>query len=291
MAVKTKAVDNFSLLLTTTELQIAFEKLSRRLDEAFSRARSSGNAYCAACDESSSRRAEFRERELGIIRDEAQLQNLIYRTERIIADSPEDLRSQLRDAIASSRRELSAIRAAFIEESEAVRSKLRQTKEQFRSDRNAYLKVRVEAVAVKINVAQMDREIDHYSSRLPSAAGSSLQEDIRMNYGEFGEWDVPRQMAQLKVWIGKYRRLQDGLEGDGEEDREYRPILYTLQRLSKEYRPGYINAFKEEYDCDWTNYITQSQAELSKIVSKVKPRVSPEPLTPLGKRINLREVS
>ncbi|MFO0952675.1 MAG: hypothetical protein U0835_16315 [Isosphaeraceae bacterium] len=97
----------------------------------------------------------------------------------------------------------------------------------------------------------------------------------------YGMLSRPEQYAQLKIWIGRYRQFQD--EGDdddytgpsGESIAEElqtlaQRVFQTLKGLSKQYEPGYIDAFRLDFQVDWAAYITEAQAQLQQAVETVK---------------------
>lgn len=77
----------------------------------------------------------------------------------------------------------------------------------------------------------------------------------------FGAMDRREQYAQMKIWIGRLRRFQssDPLE----DEREIlESVFRRLVTLSKQYEPGYIEAFNRQYAADWDAYIIEAQEAL-----------------------------
>ncbi len=80
--------------------------------------------------------------------------------------------------------------------------------------------------------------------------------------------DQREQFAQLKIWIGRYRRLQAWVEsgeitGLSEDDQtQLREIFPRLVGISKQYMPGYIEAFSRAFETDWDAYINEATEQL-----------------------------
>ena len=75
------------------------------------------------------------------------------------------------------------------------------------------------------------------------------------------------------IWIGRLRRLQgmNFAEG-GEETQAMEGIFRRLVGLSKQYMPGYIDAFQEGYVADWDQYIIDAQEQFRLAVDASQPR-------------------
>ena len=73
------------------------------------------------------------------------------------------------------------------------------------------------------------------------------------------------QYAQLKIWIGRLRLYQaSGDDGAGEETPAplAQRVFHQLKGLSKQYEPGYIEAFRHDFTTDWTAYVAEAQEQL-----------------------------
>jgi hypothetical protein len=78
----------------------------------------------------------------------------------------------------------------------------------------------------------------------------------------FGVLDSREQKAQLMIWIGRLRRLQStNASRPAEEVQQLETIFRRLVSLSKQYMPGYIDAFQEGYTADWELYIADAQEQ------------------------------
>src|SRR5262249_44381768 len=85
----------------------------------------------------------------------------------------------------------------------------------------------------------------------------------------FGMLSRPEQYAQLKIWIGRYRQFQD--EGDPEAGADApaadaeesqalaQRVFHHLKALSKQYEPGYIDAFRLDFQAAGTASVAEAQ--------------------------------
>ena len=84
----------------------------------------------------------------------------------------------------------------------------------------------------------------------------SLSREIDDASRHFGFLDSRQQKAQLTIWIGRFRQLQERVESEeGEDVTEDQALMLerifpTLVGLSKEHRPGYIEAFTKGFVAD-----------------------------------------
>ncbi len=107
-----------------------------------------------------------------------------------------------------------------------------------------------------------DRLVSGISRLFPANQIPELAKEIEDGASHFGALEAREQKAQLMIWIGRLRRLQgmDFVEG-GEEMQQLEMIFRRLVGLSKQYMPGYIDAFQEGYVADWEQYIVDAQEQ------------------------------
>ena len=107
-----------------------------------------------------------------------------------------------------------------------------------------------------------DRLVSGVSKLFPSSQIPELSKEIEDGSAHFGALEAREQKAQLMIWIGRLRRLQgmNFAEG-GEETVALEMIFRRLVGLSKQYMPGYIDAFQEGYVADWDQYIVDAQEQ------------------------------
>ncbi len=110
--------------------------------------------------------------------------------------------------------------------------------------------------------AEGDKIIAEAELFLPGGQIKGLTAEIDDGAVHFGMLDAREQKAQLMIWIGKLRRLQ--LSNGGrpiEEIQQLEAVFRRLVSLSKQYMPGYIDAFQEGYTADWDLYIAEAQEQ------------------------------
>ena len=109
---------------------------------------------------------------------------------------------------------------------------------------------------------ETDRLVSGVARLFPSSQIPELSKEIEDGSVHFGALEAREQKAQLMIWIGKLRRLQgmNFTEG-GEETVALEIIFRKLVGLSKQYMPGYIDAFQEGYVADWDQYILDAQEQ------------------------------
>jgi hypothetical protein len=107
-----------------------------------------------------------------------------------------------------------------------------------------------------------DRLVSGVAKLFPSSQIPDLSKEIEDGATHFGALEAREQKAQLMIWIGRLRRLQgmNFAEG-GEETVALEMIFRRLVGLSKQYMPGYIDAFQEGYVADWEQYIVDAQEQ------------------------------
>ncbi len=107
-----------------------------------------------------------------------------------------------------------------------------------------------------------DKLVSSVAKLFPSSQIPDLSKEIEDGSIHFGALEAREQKAQLMIWIGRLRRLQgmNFAEG-GEETQALEMIFRRLVGLSKQYMPGYIDAFQEGYVADWDQYIIDAQEQ------------------------------
>ena len=114
---------------------------------------------------------------------------------------------------------------------------------------------------------RLARDADIY---FPAGQIQALAREIDDGERHFGMLDQREQFAQLKIWIGRFRRLQAWAESDEgqaagltEEDHaQLREIFPRLVGISKQHMPGYIEAFSRSFETDWDVYIAEATEQL-----------------------------
>ena len=92
----------------------------------------------------------------------------------------------------------------------------------------------------------------------------ALTREVEAGAPHFGALPRAEQYAQLKLWIGRYRQFQDEAEPDASADAPAtaQRVFLQLKGLSKQYEPGYIEAFRLDFHTDWSAYAAEAQHQL-----------------------------
>ena len=110
--------------------------------------------------------------------------------------------------------------------------------------------------------ADSDKLVAEADLYLPSGQIKGLTTEIDDGSLHFGVLESREQKAQLMIWIGRLRRLQSSnATRPTEEIQLLEAIFRRLVSLSKQYMPGYIDAFQEGYTADWDLYIAEAQEQ------------------------------
>ncbi|HEY2154599.1 MAG TPA: hypothetical protein VGH33_03150 [Isosphaeraceae bacterium] len=110
--------------------------------------------------------------------------------------------------------------------------------------------------------AEGDQLVSEVELFLPSGQIRGLMAEIEDGATHFGALEAREQKAQLMIWIGKLRRLQStNASRPQDEIQQLESIFRRLVSLSKQYMPGYIDAFQEGYTADWDLYIADAQEQ------------------------------
>jgi hypothetical protein len=114
-----------------------------------------------------------------------------------------------------------------------------------------------------------DKLLGEAETYFPGGQLQSLAREVEAGGPYFGVLTRPEQYAQLKIWIGRHRQFQAAGERDpdasaaGDEGQVLaQRVFHQLKGLSKQYEPGYIEAFRLDFHTDWAAYIAEAQDQL-----------------------------
>jgi hypothetical protein len=113
--------------------------------------------------------------------------------------------------------------------------------------------------------AAEDRLLWDAETLFPGGQLQALAREVEASLGAFASLVKMEQYAQLKIWIGRLRLYQaSGEDGTGEETPAplAQRVFHQLKGLSKQYEPGYIEAFRHDFTTDWTTYVAEAQEQL-----------------------------
>jgi hypothetical protein len=175
----------------------------------------------------------------------------------------EDLIATSQAEIERSRQEAKANMEQATRELEEARRELRTAVDQYRSSRRELERLQPGLVE---QFAAEDRLLWDAESHFPGGQLQLLAHEVDAGLNAFANLSKLEQYARLKVWIGRFRHFQAGHERDSEVNEELQAlghrVFHQLKWLSRQYEPGYIEAFRQDYSTDWAAYVAEAQEQL-----------------------------
>jgi len=124
-----------------------------------------------------------------------------------------------------------------------------------------------------VTFAAEDRLLWESETLFPGGQLQALARAVEASLNSFALLAKMEQYAQLKIWIGRFRLYQASGE-DGAADDSPVPlaqrVFHQLKGLSKQYEPGYIEAFRHDFTTDWLAYIGEAQEQLLQATEAVR---------------------
>jgi hypothetical protein len=146
---------------------------------------------------------------------------------------------------------------------EEARRDLRAATDQYRALRRELDRLQPELSA---QFTADDRLFWDAESHFPGGQLQLLAQEIEAGYSAFGSLGKHEQYARLKVWIGRFRLYQASQDREREPTEELQAlshrVFHNLKVLSRQYEPGYIEAFRQDFATDWPTYVADAQDQL-----------------------------
>ncbi len=206
--------------------------------------------------------------------DEAMLRELMKKLAQAFATLEPSQQRAAEQEIAAARDEINVSRntartelEAVLKEADAARREIRAAREQYHALRRELDQLLPHLAA---DFADGDRLARIAETYFPAGQIQALAREIDDGEPHFGMLDQREQFAQLKIWIGRFRRLQawaesgEGLDA-GLTDEDHALLRETFPRLvgiSKMHMPGYIEAFSRAFETDWDVYVAEATEAL-----------------------------
>jgi hypothetical protein len=115
-----------------------------------------------------------------------------------------------------------------------------------------------------------DRLLWDAESHFPGGQLQLLGHEVDAGLQAFGSLAKIEQYVRLKVWIGRFRFYQASQDREAEANEELQAlshrVFHQLKWLSREYEPGYIEAFRQDFTTDWARYVTEAQEQLTEAI-------------------------
>lgn len=148
-------------------------------------------------------------------------------------------------------------------EVEEARRELRTATDQYRQLRRELDRLQPELAA---QFAVEDRLLWDAESHFPGGQLQLLGHEVDAGLSAFNSLTKLEQYARLKVWIGRFRLYQASQEREAEATEELQTlshrVFHQLKWLSRQYEPGYIEAFRQDFSTDWSTYVAEAQEQL-----------------------------
>lgn len=88
---------------------------------------------------------------------------------------------------------------------------------------------------------------------------ATLDDEVHAWEPRYGALAKDEQYALMKLWIGTVRLYQMRAVDD-EPQRRLRRLFGELVGLSRQYEPGYIEAFRQDFTADWERWIADARS-------------------------------
>ena len=200
--------------------------------------------------------------------DEQLLKNLV----RKLALYQSSLSSQV-DAeklIAASQSEIERTRSQSRAELEDISREIDDVRRELRAAINSYCQLRRELDRIRpelgVKFIAEDQLLWDAEAHFPGGQLQLLANEVDAGLNLFASLGKLEQYARLKVWIGRFRFYQASQDRESDLNEELQGlshrVFHQLKWLSRQYEPGYIEAFRQDFSTDWSVYVTAAQEQL-----------------------------
>ncbi len=176
--------------------------------------------------------------------------------------------------IAASQAEIERTRQQSQTELTEINRELDEARRELRTATDQYRQLRRELdrlqpdLAIRFSVE--DRLLWDAESHFPGGQLQLLGHEVDAGLQAFGTLAKLEQYARLKVWIGRFRFYQASQDREAETTEELQSlshrVFHQLKWLSRQYEPGYIEAFRQDYSTDWASYVAEAQEQLAQSI-------------------------
>ena len=197
--------------------------------------------------------------------DEHTLKDLVRKLAQFKASLESDADAEA--LIADSRAEIDRKRAAARAELEEVTRESEEARRELRTAMDHFQNLRRELDRLQPQLAEgfstEDRLLWDAEIHFPGGQLQALGREVEASLNYFGVLGKLEQYAQLKIWIGRLR-LHQAADDEPTEDGQAlaQRVFHQLKTLSKQYEPGYIEAFRHDFHTDWTAYVADAQEQM-----------------------------
>ena len=172
--------------------------------------------------------------------------------------------------IAASQAEIERTRRQTRQDVEDVTREVEEARRELRGVTDQYRQLRREIDRLQPELAEQfaaeDRLLWDAEAHFPGGQLQLLAHEVDAGMNAFGSLGKLEQYARLKVWIGRFRYYQASHDRDSELTEELQAlshrVFHQLKYLSRQYEPGYIEAFRQDFSTDWAAYVAEAQEQL-----------------------------
>ncbi|MGO9599784.1 MAG: hypothetical protein ACLP7Q_17480 [Isosphaeraceae bacterium] len=201
--------------------------------------------------------------------------------------------------IATSQAEIERTRKQSRVELDEVTREVDEARRELRTALDQYRQLRRELDRLQPELAERfaaeDRLLWDAEGHFPGGQLQLLAHEVDAGLNAFASLGKHEQYARLKVWIGRFRYFQAAHDRDTEMTDELQAlghrVFHQLKWLSRQYEPGYIEAFRQDYSTDWAAYVAEAQEQLMQAIETSRrgrdadsPRMRDRETSSLGDR-------
>jgi hypothetical protein len=176
--------------------------------------------------------------------------------------------------IAASQAEIERTRRQTKTELDEIARELEESRRELRTATDQYRQLRRELDRLQPELATQfaddDRLLWDAEAHFPGGQLQLLAQEVDTGLSAFGSLIKLEQYARLKVWIGRFRFYQASQDRDTELTEELQTqshrVFHQLKWLSRQYEPGYIEAFRQDFSTDWAVYVAEAQDQLLQVI-------------------------
>jgi hypothetical protein len=172
--------------------------------------------------------------------------------------------------IAASQAEIERNRRQARVDLEEITREVEEARRELRVATDQYRQLRRELDRLQPELAEQfsteDRLLWDAEAHFPGGQLQLLGHEVDAGLAAFPTLNKLEQYARLKVWIGRFRSYQAAHDRDAELTEELQAlshrVFHQLKWLSRQYEPGYIEAFRQDFTTDWSAYVIEAQEQL-----------------------------
>ena len=176
--------------------------------------------------------------------------------------------------IAASQAEIERTRRESKAGLEEISRELEEARRELRAAIDAYRQLRRELDRLQpelaVQFAAEDQLLWDAEAHFPGGQLQLLAHEVDAGLNAYATLSKLEQYARLKVWIGRFRFYQASQDREAElnDDLQALPhrVFHQLKWLSRQYEPGYIEAFRQDFSTDWSAYVAEAQEQLHQAI-------------------------